>query len=540
MDPSHESQTLSSSLSLDVDLRADTSDRLSGESDLTVHQVIAAVKRPRSLPRLLWARHTNRLRVYVDELPLGVTQAVALAVLGFARASRFAISSPTGETEMRRAAFLARGAFRVAAAIVNELISAPRLYRFARRSARRQIRVPRGVRDPQSMLYLRVEPSLRWMGQIVGGAATHTSGVINGFQANGLSPTVVAAERPAGTDGVPFQAVPFTRVSRLIPGLTYAEYSHDVLRAASQLRGDFIYQRYALGSSVGLELAAKLGVPLVLEFNGSEVWVERNWGSGHVRMGRTLEAIERRNLLDASLVVVVAEPLKDHVVSQGVDPGQVLVNPNGVDVERLEPYRARPSKEWRRRLGLVEAPTVGFIGTFGPWHGVTVLPEMIAALRERLPDARWILIGAGELEGQISGEIERRGLADRTSMPGLVPHERALELLAACDVCVSPHVPNPDGTPFFGSPTKLFEYMGLAKPIVASDLDQIGEVLEHDETGILCPPGDAEVATAAVAELLGDPRKRSRLGSAALERAGSRYSWKAHTRRTLDALAKSR
>ncbi len=357
------------------------------------------MKRPRSLPRLLWARQIDRLRVIVDDLPLGVTQAVALAVLGLAPSEPLRDLTPRrGETEMGRAAFLARGASRVAAAIANELISAPRLYRLARRSARREIRVPQEVRDPRSVLYLRAEPSLRWMGQIVGGAATHTSGVVNGFRANGLGPTVVAAERPPDIDGVPFHAAPFTRVSRLIPGLTYAEYSQDVLRAASQLRGDFVYQRYALGSVGGLELAARLGVPLVLEFNGSEIWVERNWGSGHVRMGRTLEAIERRNLLDASLVVVVAEPLKDQVVSQGVDPGHVLVNPNGVDIERLEPYRARPSEDWRRSLGLVEAPTVGFIGTFGPWHGVTVLPEMIAALRERLPDARWILIGAGELE----------------------------------------------------------------------------------------------------------------------------------------------
>ena len=143
-----------------------------------------------------------------------------------------------------------------------------------------------------------------------------------------------------------------------------------------------------------------------------------------------------------------------------------------------------------------EAPTVGFIGTFGLWHGVRVLPEIIAGVASARDDVRWIIVGAGALFDEVRADIERRGLLDRVELTGVVPHERAVELLAACDVCVSPHVPNPDGTRFFGSPTKLFEYMGLGKAIVASDLEQIGEVIEHERTGLLCPPGDAEAAAA--------------------------------------------
>ena len=97
-------------------------------------------------------------------------------------------------------------------------------------------------------------------------------------------------------------------------------------------------------------------------------------------------------------------------------------------------------------------------------------------------------------------------------------------------------MPNPDGTRFFGSPTKLFEYMGLAKPIVASDLEQIGEVIDHERTGLLCPPGDAGAAAAAVARLLDDELWRRRLGEAALEEAETTYSWTAHARRILEAL----
>jgi glycosyltransferase involved in cell wall biosynthesis len=122
-------------------------------------------------------------------------------------------------------------------------------------------------------------------------------------------------------------------------------------------------------------------------------------------------------------------------------------------------------------------------------------------------------------------------------MSGLVPHGRALELLSACDVCVSPHVPNSDGSRFFGSPTKLFEYMGLGKAIVASDLEQIGTVIESERSGLLHPPGDIDMAAAAIERLLGEAALRERLGAAALARARERYSWTAHVRRILDALA---
>jgi len=168
--------------------------------------------------------------------------------------------------------------------------------------------------------------------------------------------------------------------------------------------------------------------------------------------------------------------------------------------------------------------------------GVRLLPAMVARVAEHVPDARWQLIGDGDLHDEVREEIARRGLVDRVAMPGVVPHDRALALLASCDVCVSPHVPNADGSRFFGSPTKLFEYMGLAKQIVASDLEQLGEVIADGASGVLCPPGDPDAAAAAVVRLLGDPALRARLGMAALERVATAYSWRAHTARILDAL----
>lgn len=220
----------------------------------------------------------------------------------------------------------------------------------------------------------------------------------------------------------------------------------------------------------------------------------------------------------------------------GIEAERVLVNPNGVDVDRVATYRERAPREWRAELGLPEAPTIGFVGSFGVWHGVRLLPDLVERVAREVPEARWQIIGAGQLFDDVRADFEARGLLDRVDLPGIVPHDEALRRLAATDVCVSPHVPNEDGSRFFGSPTKLFEYMGLAKPIVASDLEQLGEVIEHDHTGLLCPPGDAGAAADAVVRLLGDPELRARLGRAALASAQRDYSWRAHAARILDAL----
>jgi glycosyltransferase involved in cell wall biosynthesis len=324
---------------------------------------------------------------------------------------------------------------------------------------------------------------------------------------------------------------------QLVHWLTLVGHVQALLAAAATTPADFIYQRYALGSYAGLQLARALDVPLVLEFNGSEIWTERHWGSGRVPLANTLAALERRNLLDASLIVVVSRPLKDQLTEMGIDPARVLVNPNGVDVGELEQARALTPSDWRSREKLPAAPTVGFVGTFGLWHGVKLLPELIERVAERRGEVRWVLVGDGPLHAEVAADIERRGLSGCVWMTGVVPHPQAVRLLACCDVCVSPHVPNPDGTAFFGSPTKVFEYMGLGRAIVASDLDQIGEVLEDGRTGLLTTPGDVSAAANAVVRLLEEEELRARLGQAALREADEHYSWDAHVGRILQALA---
>jgi glycosyltransferase involved in cell wall biosynthesis len=509
----------------------------SGERVVTLAELAGMVRTPTRLRRLLRAPDLDELCVLRDDRALNGIQSGALALASLGRADRVEMRSPTSTTSVVRGAARAQAMIGLAGAIPVELTRSVRWHERARAAAARSYLLPARPRtEARRVTYLRAEPSLRWLGAQVGGAATHTSGVINGLTSAGIEVNVFAPERPEGVRDACCHAVPPQHILQLVHWLTLVGHGQTLVSAAAHTPADLVYQRYALGSYAGLELARRLDVPLVLEFNGSEIWTERHWGGGHVPLVKTLTALERRNLVDASLIVVVSRPLKEQLVDAGIDPGRVLVNPNGVDTRELDGVRAHPPAHWRLQEELPQAPTVGFVGTFGLWHGVRLLPELIERVSARRDDARWILIGDGPLHAEVVADIERRGLSNRVRFTGIVSHSRAVKLLACCDVCVSPHVPNPDGTAFFGSPTKLFEYMGLGRPIVASDLDQIGEVLEDGRTALLTPPGDVAAAAGSVIRLLDDEDLRARLGQAALRAALANYSWDAHVGRILQAL----
>jgi len=116
---------------------------------------------------------------------------------------------------------------------------------------------------------------------------------------------------------------------------------------------------------------------------------------------------------------------------------------------------------------------------------------------------------------------------------GVVPHTRIPAYLDAADILVSPHVPMPDGRPFFGSPTKIFEYMAMAKGIIASNLDQLSRVLAHRRNAWLVEPGNATELASAIILLAQNPSLRDELGHNARATAVAEYTWRQNAQRVL-------
>jgi glycosyltransferase involved in cell wall biosynthesis/O-antigen/teichoic acid export membrane protein len=406
------------------------------------------------------------------------------------------------------------------------------------RFARRDTRAHRSPPGPGRAAVLAI-----WLGEpgtAVGGAVTHASGILGGFRQLGLRVGLVTTASPppqlaAVVDDVEI-VEPLSPGARLSRDLHALALNQRVRRAAERLarrlEPGLVYQRHDVYLVAGADVAEELGVPLVLEWNASEVWTSRNWRRRlplQDALTPLLARMERDVVRRAALVAAVSREAAAMAFEAGADPDRVAVVPNAVDLEAVDAAVAAPAPE--RAAGAV----LGWTGSFGPWHGAEVLIEALAALPAGV---ELVLVGEGRLRARCEQLAADLGVADRVRFTGALAHHDALRTLGACDVLVSPHVPIP-GRAFFGSPTKLFEYMALGRPIVASGLGQLGEVLDDGRTAALVAPGDAEALADGIRSVLARDDRGSALALAAREDAERSHTWDRRAKDVLERLGRA-
>jgi glycosyltransferase involved in cell wall biosynthesis/ubiquinone/menaquinone biosynthesis C-methylase UbiE len=393
-------------------------------------------------------------------------------------------------------------------------------------------------------VYLRTD---FWAAITSGGSYGHTCYVAKELAAGGSLVCLMAQRYPLLDDYAVRQIV-------LAPPATESIHENDLVRATAfyypivraaveAIRPDYLYERLCLGNYVGAALSRDLGIPYIVEYNGSEMSMRLSFdGERYMHEAMYLKA-EELAFAQATAISVVSEEIRTSLVDRGVPTEKILVNPNGVDLDVYRPAGRDEREVVRRELGFSDGDRViGFTGTFGGWHGVDVLAAAMPDILERAPNARFLLIGDGNYKHLVDEVVVRDGLAGKVRSVGRVPQMEGARLLRACDVFVSPHSSHMVDSRFFGSPTKIFEYMAMGAGIVASDLEQIGQVLSpalrpsdfagqvtvSEQRSVLCTPGDAPEFVAAVVALVERPDVADALGRNAREAASRCHSWTRH------------
>lgn len=380
--------------------------------------------------------------------------------------------------------------------------------------------------------------------------------MLNGFKENGCGVKIVSNERFLGINKFKHTVIEPTVFKKKFSWLGELLYNFYVKRRFKKeivsVLPDFIYHRYTGYTFFVASIARKLKIPLILEFNSFDTWKIKYWDKGKIFFKElikkyllynfiqyhVIKQIETYNLRNASLIMVVSQPLKKDLLKLNILERKILVNPNGVDPDKFNPEIARCQrcKRLRGELGISsDKIIVGFTGTFGVWHGIPQLTEAIDRIMRKLllSNVHFILIGDGPLKENMEKQIAHH---KDVTFTGEVPYSDIQYYLAICDILVSPHCPQIDGKEFFGSPTKLFEYMALGKAIVASRLGQTGKVLEHRRTDWLVKPGDVNELVEGILKLTKDKELRNFLGRNAREEVVANYTWKKNVERVINKL----
>lgn len=230
----------------------------------------------------------------------------------------------------------------------------------------------------------------------------------------------------------------------------------------------------------------------------------------HRRMSRPI----RRNPMSrwkwcrgADRVIAVGAGVRAALIAAGVPDARVRVVHSGIPLEPPRP----PRVPLRERIGAESGAPV--VMTMAALNRAKDHPTLVAAagrLLAREDGVRWVVFGEGPLLDELRREVERHGLADRLHYLGFDPGARAH--LAEADAFALP-------TRSEGLGTSVIEAMAGGVPVVASAVGGVPELVRHEETGLLVPPGDPAALTAALARLLDDPALARRLAEAGRERA---------------------
>ena len=222
-----------------------------------------------------------------------------------------------------------------------------------------------------------------------------------------------------------------------------------------------------------------------------------------------------------SQIVADASVIKRQLVEEhGVDPAKIEVIGSAVDLEKFKPPRDR--SKFRRELGIADDTTlIGNVGMIRPDKGQLILVEAARLILEKRPNVRFVIVGQGtgilKRGINVRNAIDRAGLADKIIMAGY--RWDTPEVYAACDMVVIASLRTE------ASPIVLREAFASGRPVIATKVGDIPEIVEHRQNGLLIEPGDTQALAAAIMEFISDRKLAAHCAANGLRYASEHFSF---------------
>jgi len=239
------------------------------------------------------------------------------------------------------------------------------------------------------------------------------------------------------------------------------------------------------------------GVPVIISHQHG---VERN-------RSKVRSLLDRLTSRYADLVISTCEVVKETLIKRDkISPGKIRIIYNGVETPNVNVE----SSSVRRDLGIaLDAPVIGVVANLRPMKGYDTFLKAARMILDEVENARFLIVGGGPLEDELKALAFKLGIWPQTIFTGF--RDDVPNLLATMDVFVLPSL-------WEGVPMALLEAMAMAKPVVATEVGGIPEIVIDGVTGLLVPPRDPDALAEAIIALLQDRERAEAMGQAGRER----------------------
>jgi glycosyltransferase involved in cell wall biosynthesis len=290
-------------------------------------------------------------------------------------------------------------------------------------------------------------------------------------------------------------------------------------RTASRLlareRFDLVHAHWVIPNGVIAALAARRsGLPIVVSLHGSDLAVSEK----NAAFGRAARSAFAR----AAAVTAPSDDLLERARRLGArEPLESI--PYGADVQALTAAPGEADR-LRTRLGLTpERVVVAGVGRFIDVKGFSYLIDAVAAARPSCPELHLVLVGDGDLREELEARARALGLSGSVEFPGIVGRDEIAAYFASAQIVVVPSV-HAHGL-VDGLPNVALEAMAAGKPLIATKVGGLPQLVRDGENGLLVEEKDPAGLATAILSLANDPALRARLGERARAEIRDQRSW---------------
>jgi glycosyltransferase involved in cell wall biosynthesis len=345
----------------------------------------------------------------------------------------------------------------------------------------------------------------------IGGVESHVLALARELARKGHEPQVFTSRHADLKEFDSVQGIPVRRVP-----VSYMLFDTPLTpRLAAALQGekwDIIHAHSPppLSSYYAARASARSGVPLVYTHHcDPEI---------PTILGRAVSWVYYRTLLNYTLrraarIIVYTESYAATSYALWKHPTALV--PTGLDLSRFGPQN--DGAAIRRKHGLGRKKVVLFVGRLAAHKGIQTIIEAATLTG---PEVRYLLVGPGEFPAGWSRRMRQLGVEGRFVLAGKVAEPELPAYYSACDLLVLPSLSRLEA---FG--LVLVEAMASSRPVVASDLPGVREVIKDGKTGLLCEPFSAKDLAEKITTITSDPEAATAMGAAGRKLADEKYSW---------------